>query len=809
MNLYNTKEMFSVVSKNAIKLGWERRCISYALCKRVVIDPNSRLLIQSMNGNIQTIDGPNSKILINKNYMQMERHVANTGDYLKVKYLNGKVEHKIGPVTEFLNPFEHQEILKCEPIRININSGLLVLDVNGIRIDNIVGPSFYIPKPEASMNFETQCYAPQENQYLIVNYCNGNIEHLRYPAQVYYNPQVHRWVKIINMHYIEPNSAVIVYSKGNNGEIKSRIENGPQYLFCEPNETYATLKSFVANDLQYLVVHMHNGSVVHINGPTMQYLNPDEHVKIEVQNCKRVESGEAVIVCTTVDDLMGNENGLVYKMVEGPVILFPEPNQIIEDLDKFVALDGQYLVVEYKNGKILHVKGPEIRWLIPDIKRIKVRDLIRLEKGQYAKVSMKKKDGSLLYRISEGPELVFPEPNEDVEILKNYIANSEEYLVIEYVDGRVECLSGPVFRYMLPQEHKEIRVISALKIDQNEAIVVYTNESRRVIKGPKVFVPKPDEWIHKFEWTGASAEERKSGKLSGNKVPNALHFTKLRLVAGHMYYDIPVARTSDDALLTLKFMIHYELKDIDKMLDTTHDPIAEMVNSVAADALKFTTVRNFEEFKRDNRNLNNLDEFCTLKLKAEQIGYEVGKIVFRGYESSDGIQKMHDSAMEERTQLKLQVETKRQAQDLLDMQLMRERERFESERELMKLKLGDELERKVVNAQNEMKIESDRIEQKLKIQEIEADLKRKIRKMERDDDLEYEKRKDNQDIDMRVKKQSLEGEYLKGLHEMGVDMTEYFTYEGKRPDKLIHIKRDPIPQSGSNMSTSPEGLIMT
>ena len=45
-------------------------------------------------------------------------------------------------------------------------------------------------------------------------------------------------------------------------------------------------------------------------------------------------------------------------------------------------------------------------------------------------------------------------------------------------------------------------------------------------------------------------------------------------------------RTSDDAQITVKLMVFYEIIDIEKMLDSTHDPIGDLVNAVCADMIQ-------------------------------------------------------------------------------------------------------------------------------------------------------------------------------------------------------------------------------
>jgi len=65
--------------------------------------------------------------------------------------------------------------------------------------------------------------------------------------------------------------------------------------------------------------------------------------------------------------------------------------------------------------------------------------------------------------------------------------------------------------------------------------------------------------------------------MDGKKVPaGALHFQKLWLLPDQMYHDVPDVRTADDAVLTIRLMMFFELVDIETMLSTTHDPIPDL-----------------------------------------------------------------------------------------------------------------------------------------------------------------------------------------------------------------------------------------
>merc|ERR1719389_1456958 len=129
-------------------------------------------------------------------------------------------------------------------------------------------------------------------------------------------------------------------------------------------------------------------------------------------------------------------------------------------------------------------------------------------------------------------------------------------------------------------------------------------------------------------------------------------------------------------------MIFYRLQNIDTMLKETHDPTADFINSVSSDVIEFVAARSFEEFKAATDQLNDLSVYQQLTSRAKGIGFEVTKVVFRGYAAPDRLQRMHDDAIERRTKLALDRETEEQEQGLEDMRLRREEERLRRQREM-------------------------------------------------------------------------------------------------------------------------------
>ena len=63
------------------------------------------------------------------------------------------------------------------------------------------------------------------------------------------------------------------------------------------------------------------------------------------------------------------------------------------------------------------------------------------------------------------------------------------------------------------------------------------------------------------------------------------------------------------------------------------------------------------EFIENSGKLNELEHYPQLKERCKLIGYEVSKVVFRGYYAAPKLQAMHDNAIMARSKLKLQAST--------------------------------------------------------------------------------------------------------------------------------------------------------
>ncbi|MEM1099698.1 MAG: hypothetical protein AAF593_03105 [Planctomycetota bacterium] len=464
-----------------------------------------------------------------------------------------------------------------------------------------------------------------------------------------------------------------------------------------------------------------------------------------------------------------NRDGTV-KLVDGPRRLRTWGRDI-QPLRRVIADEQHYLAVRYRDGHTEHLPGPTELFFDPVAhETIDVEAVTALDAGiallRYTRDDL----GHVTREVVRGPARFVPEPNQWLRPLPLHTADENEYLIVRFRDGRTEHRPGPAAIHEDPVLHDAIEVDGALPISTHEAVVVYGRDdegqvNRRVLRGPARFVPASNEWLHDFRWHGADPKNPRV------KVPRALQFNKLRVIPDQMYVDVDDVRTADDALITVKLMLFFELIDIERMLDQTHDPVADFLNAVTADVIDFAAALTFEQFKARTEQLNELTAYANLTGRAERIGYRMNKLVYRGYEASTKLQVMHDDAIEARTRLKLESETERQAQELADLKLEREGEREATRRQMQK----DQAEH---TRELDREAHAERMRQQAEETEQQTIGQRLINEVE----LDHIRAKDDQQAELLGKLQAME-----------VDMTRYLVAQYQHPDRLVRIEGNDPP----------------
>lgn len=349
----------------------------------------------------------------------------------------------------------------------------------------------------------------------------------------------------------------------------------------------------------------------------------------------------------------------------------------------------------------------------------------------------------------EGPRRVWKAVDEQLEYLRRVVANQNQYLIVKHRDGHKEHIPGPseMFQNRLLVDSIELRDVT--KLDANHMIVVYKQLDgkidRRIVQGPTIFVPNAHEWLHEFVWHGPDPAN------PGRFIPQRAKFTELQHLPSQFQCNVRDVRTNDDTLVMVKLMLFYQLDDVETMLDTTHDPIADMVNAVQSDVVSFASQRSYEEFIQQTHSLSSMDSYAQLASRAKRMGYHITKVVYRGYEASLSLQATHDNAVQTRTHIRLNKEAVEKEQVLLQFKLKREKERT---------KLKQEMERKLQDHQQELQSLGQQSAAQTDQLTHEAKLTNELKEVEMEVELDKEENEQK-------------AFYLKKLQSLGVDMTKY------------------------------------
>ncbi|MBZ5709130.1 hypothetical protein [Nannocystis pusilla] len=348
--------------------------------------------------------------------------------------------------------------------------------------------------------------------------------------------------------------------------------------------------------------------------------------------------------------------------------------------------------------------------------------------------------------------------------MEHYVAHPGEFLVVRYRDGRQEHLVGPAHLWLDPRKHLSATREEGLQLAAKEAVVIYERAAsgevtRRVLQGPAVFVAQPGEWLHTFSWHGSTG-------AGYRKVPNALVFQKLWLMPDQMYHDVEDVRTADDAVITVRLMIFFELVDIELMLATTHDPIGDFVNAATSDVVDFLGRHDLASFKLHTDQLGDLATYRQLTSRAEQCGYRIGKVVYRGFDAPPSLQQMLDQAIESRTRLQLERATQQQAQELEDFKLERQLARGERQRADGASEQAHALALQKARSAAELEADSAR-----------GEFQRTQRRLDQERALADERARHDE-----------ESRHLAALHQLGVDLTALLTQH--RADQIIELRGD-------------------
>merc|ERR1712022_94150 len=102
-------------------------------------------------------------------------------------------------------------------------------------------------------------------------------------------------------------------------------------------------------------------------------------------------------------------------------------------------------------------------------------------------------------------------------------------------------------------------------------------------------------------------------------------------------------------------------------MGSTHDPVTDFKVSITADLTWVVSKCTLDQLKERTHELNDLKMFRQSTARADQIGYRVSKVTYRGYGFSREIDTMLRQNLVDETKLKIEKQTAVKQQDIEDM----------------------------------------------------------------------------------------------------------------------------------------------
>jgi len=316
-----------------------------------------------------------------------------------------------------------------------------------------------------------------------------------------------------------------------------------------------------------------------------------------------------------------------------------------------------------------------------------------------------------------------------IRFLDRFTARNGEYLVLKNKNGALEHVRGPRTMFLNPVLHDEIEVRQALQLQSNsEAIVVYSSSipenkentdgiarptnagtdekeekfgydvSRRILRGPLIFVPNVGEWVQSFRWT-KTVKDVPAGNGAGGVGVSPVRVLKdesfQALSTAQTRYAVKCAmRTADNIRMHVNISLLVKLNEIETMLSITTDPIADLIAALQSDVSTFGSTFSSKDVNQlaDAKNLGNLEHFQQLFKCAKAIGFEVVDVLLTEFAVSDELQKQQDDYNSRQAKLKSDLAEAEQKLSMQDMELLNRTKRADAERAMERAELAHKLE---------------------------------------------------------------------------------------------------------------------
>jgi hypothetical protein len=292
-----------------------------------VINKNEAYLATASDGTQTMFRGPYRISLPFKYSLKpLVSRSADQNQYLTIKYLDGNSINVNGPLVEFINPLDHEDIIVNNNIYVKQHENIRIYNMNQkdnkVSYHDIAGPCNYVPKSYERV-IKLITVKANIGEYLKVYYKDGRIDMINGPCSLIEDPDEHQSIHIEKCLIVNSDERLRIYrSDSDNLWTYSDIEGQCYYTprFNEKTVKLAIKKAILG---EYVRIVYKDGKVSVVNGPTAIIDDPDLYAKVNVEKCLVLNSNECIFVYRQ-NDVAQNTTRI---RIDGPCYYTPTPNE--------------------------------------------------------------------------------------------------------------------------------------------------------------------------------------------------------------------------------------------------------------------------------------------------------------------------------------------------------------------------------------------------------------------------------------------------------------------------------------------------
>ena len=115
------------------------------------VEEGQRVLMRRPNGTMDVVVGPQRVWQGRNTFPPMMHYVAHPGDYLIVRFRDGRQEHLPGPAEVWFDPRVHQEVTREEALQVAAKEAVVVYSskegTSAVQRRIEYGPTLFMPRP--------------------------------------------------------------------------------------------------------------------------------------------------------------------------------------------------------------------------------------------------------------------------------------------------------------------------------------------------------------------------------------------------------------------------------------------------------------------------------------------------------------------------------------------------------------------------------------------------------------------------------------------------------------------------------------